>query len=63
MWCTTFAFQPWHSAIDFRRYLLHFCAHDRRVQPVAGNHAHCLQPVRLDGAPAAQMARPARRAV
>jgi oleate hydratase len=24
MWCTTFAFQPWHSAIEFRRYLLRF---------------------------------------
>jgi oleate hydratase len=24
MWCTTFAFQPWHSATEFRRYLLRF---------------------------------------
>lgn len=24
MWCTTFAFQPWHSAIEFRRYLRRF---------------------------------------
>ncbi|MER5635536.1 oleate hydratase [Kitasatospora sp. NPDC002227] len=24
MWCTTFAFEPWHSAIEFRRYLLRF---------------------------------------
>lgn len=24
MWCTTFAFQPWHSAMEFRRYLLRF---------------------------------------
>jgi len=24
MWCTTFAFQPWHSAIEFKRYLLRF---------------------------------------
>jgi oleate hydratase len=24
MWCTTFAFQPWHSAVEFRRYLLRF---------------------------------------
>ncbi|MEU6849407.1 oleate hydratase [Actinacidiphila alni] len=24
MWCTTFAFQPWHSAIEFRRYLNRF---------------------------------------
>jgi oleate hydratase len=24
MWCTTFAFQPWHSAAEFRRYVLRF---------------------------------------
>ncbi len=24
MWATTFAFQPWHSAVEFRRYLLRF---------------------------------------
>ncbi|MDX2820868.1 oleate hydratase [Streptomyces ipomoeae] len=24
MWCTTFAFQPWHSAMEFRRYLKRF---------------------------------------
>jgi oleate hydratase len=24
MWSTTFAFQPWHSAVEFRRYLLRF---------------------------------------
>lgn len=24
MWCTMFAFQPWHSAVEMRRYLLHF---------------------------------------
>jgi len=24
MWCTTFAFQPWHSAVEFRRYLMRF---------------------------------------
>ena len=24
IWCTTFAFQPWHSAVEFRRYLLRF---------------------------------------
>ncbi len=24
MWCTTFAFQPWHSAIEFKRYLTRF---------------------------------------
>ena len=24
MWCTTFVFQPWHSAVEFKRYLLRF---------------------------------------
>ncbi|KAJ8138917.1 hypothetical protein OY671_007870, partial [Metschnikowia pulcherrima] len=24
MWCTTFAFQPWHSAIESKRYLVRF---------------------------------------
>ncbi len=24
MWCTTFAFQPWHSALEFRLYLRRF---------------------------------------
>jgi oleate hydratase len=24
MWCTTFSFQPWHSAAEFKRYLLRF---------------------------------------
>ena len=24
LWCTTFAFQPWHSAVEFKRYLMRF---------------------------------------
>ncbi len=24
MWCTAFAFQPWHSAVEFKRYLARF---------------------------------------
>ena len=24
MWCTPFAFQPWHSAVEFKRYLVRF---------------------------------------
>jgi oleate hydratase len=24
MWCTTFAFQPWHSAVEFKRYVGRF---------------------------------------
>ena len=26
-WCSLFAFEPWHSAIEFRRYLLRFIHH------------------------------------
>ena len=24
MWCSTFAFQPWHSAVEFKRYVVRF---------------------------------------
>jgi len=24
MWCTTFAFQPWHGVVEFKRYLVRF---------------------------------------
>ncbi len=24
MWCTTFAFQPWHSVVEFKRYMVRF---------------------------------------
>ncbi|WP_213982152.1 oleate hydratase [Sphingomonas sp. dw_22] len=35
MWCTTFAFQPWHSAVEFKRYLVRF------AHMVSGfNHLH-----------------------
>ncbi|MHA0111634.1 oleate hydratase, partial [Klebsiella pneumoniae] len=26
-WCTLFAFEPWHSAIEFKRYLQRFVHH------------------------------------
>ena len=25
MWCSMFAFHPWHSAIEMKRYLLRLC--------------------------------------
>src|ERR1039457_2558876 len=31
MWSTTFAFQPWHSAVDFRRYLHRFLLEFSRI--------------------------------
>jgi oleate hydratase len=37
MWATTFAFQPWHSAIEFKRYLHRFMLLGRRRRLFAGN--------------------------
>lgn len=36
MWCTTFAFQPWHSAIEFKRYMLRFIHEFPRINTLAG---------------------------
>jgi myosin-crossreactive antigen len=36
MWCTTFAFQPWHSAVEFKRYLLRFILEFSRIETLAG---------------------------
>lgn len=36
MWSTTFAFQPWHSAIEFKRYLLRFMMEFSRIETLAG---------------------------
>ena len=36
MWCTTFAFQPWHSAIEFKRYLHRFMLEFSRIDTLAG---------------------------
>ena len=36
MWATTFAFQPWHSAIEFKRYLHRFLLEFARIQTLAG---------------------------
>jgi oleate hydratase len=36
MWATTFAFQPWHSAIEFKRYLLRFVLEFSRIETLAG---------------------------
>lgn len=35
-WCTTFAFQPWHSAIEFKRYLLRFIHEFPRLNTLSG---------------------------
>ena len=36
MWATTFAFQPWHSAVEFRRYLHRFMLEFTRIETLAG---------------------------
>jgi len=36
MWQTTFAFQPWHSAVEFRRYLHRFMNEYPRIETLAG---------------------------
>jgi oleate hydratase len=36
MWSTTFAFQPWHSAIEFKRYLHRFMLEFSRIENLAG---------------------------
>ena len=36
MWSTTFAFQPWHSAVEFRRYLHRFMKEFSRIETLAG---------------------------
>ena len=36
MWSTTFAFQPWHSAVEFKRYLLRFMLEFSGIETLAG---------------------------
>lgn len=36
MWATTFAFQPWHSAVEFKRYLRRFMQEFSRIETLAG---------------------------
>ncbi|MDC8785426.1 oleate hydratase [Roseateles koreensis] len=36
MWCTMFAFQPWHSAVEFKRYLHRFMHEFPRINTLAG---------------------------
>ncbi|MDT9001884.1 oleate hydratase [Paucibacter sp. APW11] len=36
MWCTMFAFQPWHSAVEFKRYLHRFVHEFPRIHTLAG---------------------------
>ena len=36
MWQTTFAFQPWHSALEFKRYMHRFIISFSRIEKLSG---------------------------
>lgn len=36
MWSTTFAFEPWHSAVELKRYLHRFLGEFARIETLAG---------------------------
>ena len=36
MWATTHAFQPWHSAVEFKRYLHRFLLEFPRIETLGG---------------------------
>jgi oleate hydratase len=36
MWCSMFAFEPWHSAMEFKRYVFRFIHELPRIQTLAG---------------------------
>ncbi len=36
MWATTFAFQPWHSSVEFKRYLHRFMLEFSRIETLGG---------------------------
>jgi oleate hydratase len=36
MWATTFAFQPWHSAVELKRYLHRFMLEFSRIEALSG---------------------------
>lgn len=44
MWATTFAFQPWHSAVEFKRYMLRFFMNFHEFKRSKGLHVP-LQPI------------------
>lgn len=36
MWATMFAFQPWHSAVEFKRYMIRFMHEFHQIDTLAG---------------------------
>jgi oleate hydratase len=45
MWATTFAFQPWHSAVELKRYMIRFIHEFPRIQTLEGCNPHPLQSI------------------
>ncbi len=43
MWCTLFAFHPWHSLSEFKRYCLRFIQESHRVNTLGGIPAPLLK--------------------
>jgi oleate hydratase len=44
MWATTFAFQPWHSAVEFKRYLHRLLLEFSRIETLGGVKRTVLNP-------------------
>ena len=61
MWCTTFAFQPWHSAVEFKRYLLRFVHMIDGFNQLKGIMRTVYNQYELAGASPEGLARRARR--
>lgn len=45
VWCTTFAFQPSHSAVELKRYLARFSHMVAGFEAARRDLAHSLQPI------------------
>lgn len=56
MWATTFAFQPWHSAVEFKRYLHRFIKEFSRIETLAGVKRTVFNQYELAGSTASGMA-------
>ena len=56
MWATTFAFQPWHSAVEFRRYLHRFIKKFSRIETLAGVKRTGFQSIQFPRAPVGELA-------
>ena len=63
MWCSTFAFQPWHGAVEFKRYLVRFAHMVEGFNRLKGIMRTVYNQYQLVGTALAEMARRAGRGV